>query len=338
MPITQTEAVANGAVIVENIIDVTEGYAYDSDKAIQRMFRDRAPELLQTVHTARLDYQNDTTIHSLRYSKIFNSPAEMNMYVVEAVQALYNDFNNQMLEKTKDLLVGLVDSGAIPSIDLGVAATPAEFQTALLAHSAQMETEASRDYNNARAILLGDMNKKGAMLQANRANLRFILTNKTHALLGVDFFSNRFHLDPVQTDLAVKRINYFTTMAEVTANHTVVQADFDQGFLSPENFQVGDIIEAGVHVRVPVRMDFATGDYVYNVPSWATVSTDGSKILGIVFDRRALVLNPVYPEEIGLESTARGRKVNVVLNAVYYTSASILHSGFALTGTVVPTP
>lgn len=201
--------------------------------------------------------------------------------------------------ETKKLISTAVAAGKIRTIDLGTA-TSKQLQTAILSHS-QLMLHPNRFYNYGRVT-------DGINIQANQANLRMLLPVSTHVNLNVDFFANAFHLDAAVSDLAVKKVDYFPDLWQYSTAHTVVQADFDDKYLDPRSWDIGDVVPVGT-MAVAGATD-------------ATKVYDASRIVAVILDSRALVINPVLPTQLSTISNPMGRNTNIILNEKAYFSYS----------------
>jgi hypothetical protein len=314
------DLVANGKMIEEMIIDAAETALFNPTRAEVQLFDRRPPELYAVIHQTTRDVNNSLTLQDTWYTEIFSGPDTLNRYVISVTESIASGNEYEKYYTTKEMISNAQAEGKIFTIDLGATATPRQLQKAIISNSRKM-SHPNRIYNFGRGT-------DGVRTQTNRANLRMLITEDALATLNVDFFANAFNLDAVQADIALKPVDYFPDIWQYSADHTVIQADFDNKWLDPRSYTIGDIIPAGAMARVG-----AAG---------AALVYDASKILAVVLDKRKLIINPVLPATYSTVSNPLGRYTNIIFNEKCYYSVSPFLNAFTVIGTLVdpdvPTP
>jgi len=306
------ELLETGAEQEEMIIDTVETHMFNPAKAETLLFERRAPELYSRIHQTVRDVHSKVTVQDTYFTQIFRSVKDLDRYVSNVVEAILSGNEYEKYYTTKRLISKAVAEGSVRVVDLGSSATAKQLQTAILDHS-ELMLHPSRYYNMGRGA-------DGVNIMGQADNLRMMMPVTVKNRLNVDFFVSAFNLDPVKSDLVIKKVDFFPDVWQYSADHTVTQADIDAGYVDPEEFSVGDVIPSG-HEAVENATD-------------ATQILDASNILAFIHDVRALLINPVLKTTLSVVPNAYGRYNQIILNEKTYYSFSPYMPAVVITGTI----
>lgn len=302
------EFVPNGKIIEEMMIDAAESCQFNPTVAEKRLFARRKPDLKAVLHTYERDIVIPKTIQDSYINEMFNGPAELDRYVIQVMQSMMSGNEQEKYFETKMLISRSVKSGKIRMIDLGNRVSAKELQKQILKHSKKM-LHPSRYYNMGNVGQPDNKGRTGLSMQADKDELRMLLSVDTSVSLNTDFFANAFHLDPVKSDLAIKEVDVFPNVYEYTSDHEVTHEDLARGFVSDEMWEVGDVIEKGA-----LASEAAYEYYKDQEENDIELVFDASRIQAVILDRRAMIINPRIKQKITSQPNAMGRYVNLFLH------------------------
>lgn len=322
------DLITTGDKLEEMIIDTAETFAFNPSKAERNLFKRRAPELKTAIHTAKRDVSAVRTLQDTVITDIFHDASELDRYVINVTQAMLSGNEYEKYYTTKELISRQVYKGRVRTIDLGKSVTPSDLQTQIMTHSKLM-LHPNRFYNMGNVGQPDAHGNTGINIQADFAQLRMLLPVSTSVGLDINFFANVFQKDAVQSGLAIKEVDYFPSIYEYTADHTVTVEDIANGFVD-ENMEVGEVIKAGAQASEEAYNAAAEG------AKDIELKFDGSRIQAVILDRRALLINPMLPMTFASIANPLGRYTNIILqDKSFYSFSAFMPAAVILADKIV---
>lgn len=308
-PLSEFEGdlITSGEYIEEMILDIAETFQFDPSAAERRLFERRPPELKAAIHNHKRDVSNIRTIQDTLITDIFQSEAGLDRYVIQVTQSMISGNEQEKYYETKALISKAIRNGLVRVIDLGSNVTTRELQKSILRHSKRM-LHPNRFYNMGNVGQPNNMGRTGISIQADRQELRMLLPVDTAVDLNVDFFAGAFHLDAVESGLAIKEVDVFPSIYEYTKEHTVTEHDMANGFFNDFNYKVGDIIPKGAQAK-PEAYAYA----IENKQEDVDIVFDASRIQAVILDKRSLIINPMLETTLASQANSLGRYVQIIL-------------------------
>lgn len=301
------ELITSGEYIEDMILDIAETFQFDPSAAEKRLFERRPPELKAVIHNHKRDVSNVRTIQDTLITDIFQSEAGLDRYVIQVTQSMLSGNEQEKYYETKALISTAIRKGLMRVIDLGNKVTSKDLQKAILRHSKRM-VHPGRFYNMGNVGQPNNMGRTGISIQADRQELRMLLPVDTSVDLNVDFFAGAFHLDAVQSGLAIKEVDAFPSIYEYTKDHTITDIDMASGFFNDFNYKVGDVVPKGAQAK-PEAYEYAKENGLDDIE----LVFDASRIQAVILDRRALVINPMLETTLASQPNSLGRYVQIIL-------------------------
>lgn len=299
----------DGAEIEEMIIDAAGTYAFNPTKAVKRLFDRKEPELRVQIHKSTRDVTSKRTIQDTQITQIFRNVTMLEKYIVHVTQSLLSGNEYEKYYTTKELLSTAIMNNKIRVLDLGNDVKAADIQEAIMTVTKAMQ-HPSRFFNMGNVGQPDARGNTGLNIQADFSQLRLILPLQTSVKLDVKFFANVFHLDSVKSGLAIKEIDFLPNIYQYTKDHIVTAEDLANGYVSEDNFEVGETIKAG---SMATREAFEAANEEEGKKD-IELKFDASRVKAIVLDKRALVINPQLPTTLSSVVNPEGRYINVILN------------------------
>lgn len=143
-----------------------------------------------------------------------------------------------------------------------------------------------------------DSNALGFAQATRVEDIEVIMPLEYSVDMDVDFLMNAFNPELFKdTKIHITEVDEIPDVWQYSTEHTVVQDDFDQGFLSPRDWQLGDTVPKGAMAK-PNATD-------------AQQVLDGSKVGALVLDRDALQLWDQLPLTLSSINNPGKRYTNI---------------------------
>lgn len=255
-----------GGFILKNHINPPTTHAFNANST-SSPFIPANTDLLQEIHSHTLSRYAEMTIQDTEVQKLMANWGQLDEFVGMQMTALINALVQAEYEGMLETISLAVMSGNTP-----VSKIPAldgnfdynELQLRLKTIAPSMVNQPSDEYNVAKR-----------MRQPSREKLFIILTQEAGATIDVNMLANLYNASFATTDVVVTRINKFADLYFYESEHTVTQEDIDGGFVDGVQYPVGAKIPAGTQA-----MNGAPG---------ANKTFDGSKVLGGILSKDALI-------------------------------------------------
>lgn len=310
-----------GDKIEETIIDTAATFAFNPSIAEKKLFERRAPELKAAIHTKKRDVSNSLTLQDTVYTEIFRDIEQLDHYVVQVTQSMLSGNEFEKYYTTKELISRAVYEGRVRTLDLGTHSDAKNVQKAILQVAKKM-VHPSRFFNMGNVGQPDNHGETGINIQADRSQLRMILPIETSVNLNVDFFANVFHQSAIESNLAIKEVDYFPNIYEYVADHVVTPEDLAKGFLSDWNHEVGQTVVKGSQATEEAYKAAVQAATDSGGEPDIELKFDASRIRAVILDRRAIIIRPQLPLTLGSQPNALGRYTNIILNEKTFYSFS----------------